>query len=152
MKTYFKSYKKRFKKVLTRLKIYAIIKYRKNKKEKVELFMTKLQELMNETQEKVFNVNGVKIKQTERNDLKNDTMNALEQDLTEIGLAVGRTEKGIVIALPNENEGVIYATVDTAFKHLDYDPQSDIEDYQKLLEERAERERKRAEKRAKANG
>ena len=112
--------------------------------------MNELQALQAKVKETKFTVSNSKIKQTERNQLKSDALDAMSIDLTSGLEVVGRCKEGVIVAFDNDEEGAIYGVVDIVIKNLDYEPESYLEDYRIAQEEKAERERKRAEKRNKA--
>ena len=109
--------------------------------------MLNLKELQERVKGQKFTVNGAKLKQTERNQLKSDTLDALTTDLTEGLQVVGRCKEGVIVAFENDEEGAIYGVVDIVIKNLDFEPEVLLDEYALSLEEKAERERKLAEKR-----
>jgi hypothetical protein len=110
--------------------------------------MENLQTLVQATNTKKFTVSKDKIKQTERNALKSDILEALSSDLADSIEVVGRSKEGIVIALPNEMEGSIYAVVDVVLKNLDFDPEILISEYETAKAEKEAKARALAQKRA----
>lgn len=132
------------KKVLTLFTKNDIIEVEKRK---VVFKMENLKSLQKKVYSQKFTVSNDKIKQTERNQLKTDTLDALALDFEQGLQVVGRCKEGVIVAFDNEMEGSIYGVVDIVIKDLSYNPDEYITEYQKALDERAERERKQAEKR-----
>lgn len=116
----------------------------KNKKTKGSDFMKNYQDLQEMVRETKYTVKNDKIKQTERNTLKEQAVTSLLADLPN---AVGRTREGIVVEFDNEEEGAIYGVVDIKFKNLDYDPNHDIDVFSETIEKRIVRENERQKKR-----
>ena len=114
--------------------------------------MEKLTQLVQATKTQKFSVSKDKIKQTERNALKSDILTALQSDLENGVTVVGRAKEGIIIALHNDDEGAIYGVLDVVIKDLAYNPDVLIDEYVALQEEKAEKARRQAEKRARARG
>lgn len=130
-------------KVLTIFKKRDIIKYTKKQNiEKVEKEM-KLNALLEQVKETKYTVANDKMKQTERNELKRQLVDAVAEKLSEDIQIVGMSKKGVIVAVENDVEGAIYATVDVVVKGLDYDPAEDLEDYEIAEAKRIEREAKR---------
>jgi len=134
--------KKNNQKPLTSLAFHDIINMKGGKN------MEKLQALVQATNTQKFSVSKDKIKQTERNALKSDILEALSSDLETSIEVVGRSKEGIIIALPNEIEGSIYAVVDVVLKNLDFEPEVLIDEYEKAKAEKEAKAKALAEKRA----
>ena len=134
--------KKNNKKVLTSLTFHDIINMKGGKN------MENLQALVQETNTKKFSVSKDKIKQTERNALKSDILEALSSDLADSIEVVGRSKEGVIIALPNEMEGSIYGVVDVVLKNLDFDPEILISEYEMAKAEKERKAQALAQKRA----
>lgn len=73
-------------------------------------------------------------------------MDALTVDLTEGLEVVGRCKEGVIVAFENDDEGAIYGVVDIVIKNFDFEPEVLLDEYTQALEEKAEKERKLAEK------
>lgn len=102
-----------------------------------------------ETTSKALKVSNGKIQQTQRNELKESATVALIDLLTAEGVDVFRTNEGVVIALDNEpSRKTVYFVIDPVVKSTDFDLDGEIVAYEEKLAERAERERKLAEKKA----
>lgn len=95
--------------------------------------LNKLLDLINEREYKVSNG---KLNQVERNSTKAEILAALLQDLNHI--AVGKCKEGIVLELPNEQEGAISVILDVKIKPLDYDGMHIVESYTHDQKEKAE--------------
>jgi len=85
------------------------------------------------------------IKQTERNNLKNEMLAELIKDLPS-GLVVGRAKEGIILELPNDNEGALPIVLDIKFKNVDYDTVTPVKDYTQAQAEKVEKAKEKAEK------
>lgn len=139
-----KKIKNIFKNLLTMFQNYDIIKYKqKQKNRKGGNYFMELKVLVETVKGAKYTVSNDKIKQTERNGLKRDFVSAVAEKLGEDVEIVGMSKKGVIIAVENDIEGAIYATVDVVLKDLDYDPTEDITDYNIALAKRLEREEKR---------
>lgn len=134
--------KKNNKKPLTYLTFHDIINMKGGKN------MENLQALVQATNTKKFSVSKDKIKQTERNALKSDILEALSSDLADSIEVVGRSKEGVIIALPNEMEGSIYGVVDVVLKNLDFDPEILISEYEMAKAEKERKAQALAQKRA----
>lgn len=134
--------KKNNKKLLTSLTFHDIINMKGGKN------MENLQALVQATNTQKFSVSKDKIKQTERNALKSDLLEAISSDLADSIEVVGRSKEGVIIALPNEMEGSIYAVVDVVLKNLDFDPEILIDEYETAKAEKEAKARALAQKRA----
>lgn len=96
-----------------------------------------------------FSENGKgQMKQNERNDLRNATIDALVDGLTEmLGFEVYRTVDGVGIELPNENFGSIPIIVGVTIKDLSYDiMEANAEYLDKEIDKVAKAKEKEAEK------
>jgi hypothetical protein len=80
--------------------------------------LTRLAQTKLETSE---GANGVSIKQTQRNQLKADMLEALAEGLSELGVSVAKVDKGYAISVPNDEDGSFTAVLDLTIKSLDYD-------------------------------
>ena len=136
--------KKSNQKHLTSLTIHDIINMKGGKN------MENLQVLVQATTKTKFDVSKDKIKQTQRNALKSDLLEALSSDLATSIEVVGRSKEGIIIAIPNDIEGSIYAVVDVVLKNLDFDPEVLIEEYTQAQADKEAKARALASKRATA--
>ena len=136
--------KKNNQKPLTSLSIHDIINMKGGKN------MENLQVLVQATTKTKFDVSKDKIKQTQRNALKSDLLEALSSDLADSIEVVGRSKEGIIIAIPNDIEGSIYAVVDVVLKNLDFDPEVLIEEYTQAQADKEAKARALAQKRATA--
>jgi len=112
--------------------------------------MENLQTLVQATTKTKFDVSKDKIKQTQRNALKSDLLEALSSDLADNIEVVGRSKEGIIIAIPNDIEGSIYAVVDVVLKNLDFDPQIMLDEYDQAQADKIAKAQSQALKRAKA--
>lgn len=93
-------------------------------------------------------LNGVKLKQTERNDLKAKLVDAIAEDIAEAGLEVLEVAQGKAIVLENDQEGNVVTVFDSVIKNFDYDAYDEAEAYRVEREEKAKKARERAEKTA----
>ena len=66
-------------------------------------------------------VNGVNIKQTQRNQLKAEMLEALVEGLSDLGLSVAKVDKGYAISVPNDDDGSFTAVLDLTIKSMDFD-------------------------------
>ena len=112
--------------------------------------MENLQTLVQATKKTKFDVSKDKIKQTQRNALKSDLLEALSSDLADNIEVVGRSKEGIIIAIPNDIEGSIYAVVDVVLKNLDFDPEVLIDEYSQAQADKEAKAQALASKRATA--
>jgi hypothetical protein len=80
--------------------------------------LTRLAQTKLETSE---GANGVSIKQTQRNQLKAEMLEALAEGLSELGVSVAKVDKGYAISVPNDEDGSFTAVLDLTIKSLDYD-------------------------------
>lgn len=100
-----------------------------------------------ETTVKTLKVSNDKIQQTQRNELKESATVAVMDLLTNEGVDCFRTNEGVVIAIDNATtRKTVYFVIDPVVKSMNYDLDDEIQAYEDKLEERAERERKLAEK------
>lgn len=65
--------------------------------------------------------NGVSIKQTQRNQIKAEMLEALADALSDLNLDVVKVEKGYAISIPNDEDGSFTAVLDLTIKSTDYD-------------------------------
>lgn len=87
-----------------------------------------------------------KINQSDRNAIRAMLMDALCVDL-----GGTMTSDGIIIEIPHDELGCLMAEVTIKMKSLDYDIESAATEYQEKLTAKAEKEKAKAEKTAKAN-
>jgi hypothetical protein len=66
-------------------------------------------------------VNGVNIKQTQRNQLKAEMLEALVEALSPLNLDIVKVDKGYAVSIPNDDEGQFTAVIDLTIKSQDYD-------------------------------
>lgn len=66
-------------------------------------------------------VNGVNIKQTQRNQLKAEMLEALVEGLSDLGVSVAKVDKGYAISVPNDDDGSFTAVLDLTIKSMDFD-------------------------------
>ena len=137
--------KKSNQKPLTYFTFHDIINHMKGGKN-----MEKLLQLVQATKKTKFEVSKDKIKQTQRNALKSDLLEALSSDLADSIEVVGRSKEGIIIAIPNDIEGSIYAVVDVVLKNLDFDPQIMLDEYENAQAEKEAKALSVASKKARA--
>lgn len=84
--------------------------------------MTKLKKMIESCEEVVYPVTTKgRLVQKEQIKLKNDLTLSLMEDMKEIGIEVYPVQKGFVIVIPNNEEGVIPVEVNIITKPLDYD-------------------------------
>lgn len=112
--------------------------------------MEKLTQLVSTTKSQKFSVSKDKIKQTERNALKSDLLEALSSDLAVGVEVVGRSKEGIIIALQNDIEGAIYGVVDIVVKDFTFEPEILIDEYAQAQADKIAKAQAQALKRAKA--
>lgn len=112
--------------------------------------MEKLTQLVLKTEKQKFSVSKDKIKQTERNALKSDLLEALSSDLTSGIEVIGRSKEGIIIALQNDIEGAIYGVIDVVIKDFTFEPDLLIDEYQESQADKIAKAQAQALKRAKA--
>ena len=92
-------------------------------------------------------MSGDNINQTQRNELKGATVQALHDLLKANGVEVALTSKGVAMVLDTATNRKFIVEIDAVVKNAKYDLSQEVADYQDILNERAERERKRLEKR-----
>lgn len=95
-----------------------------------------------------YEVNNDKIKQTDRNNLKKDFLEAIFTDLEGAGFTVNRTNDGVILTVPSKKDDIFIA-IDGVIKNLDFDLEGEIAEYELKVEKQAERERERIAKREK---
>jgi hypothetical protein len=95
--------------------------------------------------------NGEAIKQTERNEIKSELLQAIATDLSQLlGVEILKVDKGFGFMLPNDNEGSVPMVIDLTVKSMDFDVVAeneavvakDKEKLQALLERQQEKETK----------
>jgi hypothetical protein len=95
--------------------------------------------------------NGEAIKQTERNEIKSELLQAIATDLSQLlGVEILKVDKGFGFMLPNDNEGSVPMVIDLTVKSMDFDVVAeneavvakDKEKLQALLERQREKETK----------
>lgn len=84
-------------------------------------FITLLTRLASTKLELSEGANGVSIKQTQRNQLKAEMLEALVDGLSELGVSVAKVDKGYAISVPNDEEGSFTAVLDLTIKSMDFD-------------------------------
>jgi hypothetical protein len=82
--------------------------------------------------------NGVSIKQTQRNQLKAEMLEALAEGLSDLGVTVAKVDKGYAISVPNEDEGSFTAVLDLTIKSMNYDMYAENEAILAKEQEKAE--------------
>ena len=92
-------------------------------------------------------MSGDNINQTQRNELKGATVQALHDLLKANGVEVALTSKGVAMVLDTATNRKFIVEIDAVVKNAKYDLAQEVADYQDILNERAERERIRLEKR-----
>ena len=107
--------------------------------------MEKMKQFVNGVIDTKYEVSNGKIKQTQRNGIKKDFLDALSEALSGAGFETFRTNDGIILAIPNKRTEVFIA-IDGVIKNLDYDLDFEIGEYELKLEKQAEREKERLEK------
>lgn len=100
--------------------------------------MEKLQLVMNEIKGQEFKVSNGKLNQVERNATKASILEAIGLDLP-AGVLLGRCKEGLIVEVPNDNEGSITFILDIKIKPLEYDGMHVVESYEKDKAEKAER-------------
>lgn len=124
--------------------------------------MEHLKQLLAELQNKTFRITettrGEAIQQTERNKLKADILNAIFDDIREVYEYVFRSEEGILLEVENqsiadnlqseEGSGAITVCIDLKVKNLDCNAENESADYMRKLEEKREKEKAAAKKKA----
>jgi hypothetical protein len=65
-------------------------------------------------------VNGVNIKQTQRNQIKAEMLEALVEALSPLNLDIVKVDKGYAVSIPNDEESFT-AVIDLTIKSQDYD-------------------------------
>ena len=115
--------------------------------------MENLQLVMSQIKEQEFKVSNGKLNQVERNNAKAELLEAIGLDLPGAVL-LGKCKEGLVVEVPNDNEGAITFVLDIKIKGLDWDGASIIADYERDQAEKAERaeQRKRDAKATYTNG
>lgn len=95
--------------------------------------------------------NGEAVKQTERNEIKSELLQAIATDLSQLlGVEMLKVDKGFGFMLPNDNEGSVPMVIDLTVKSMDFDVVAeneavvakDKEKLQALLERQREKETK----------
>jgi len=117
--------------------------------------MTKIQLFVKEFASRTLTIsqgaNGEAIKQTERNEIKSELLQAIATDLSQLlGVEILKVDKGFGFMLPNDNEGSVPMVIDLTVKSMDFDVVAeneavvakDKEKLQALLERQQEKETK----------
>lgn len=117
--------------------------------------MTKTQTFVKEFASRTLTIsqgaNGEAIKQTERNEIKSELLQAIALDLSQLlGVDILKVDKGFGFMLPNDNEGSVPMVIDLTVKSMDFDVfaeneavvAKDKERLEALLERRREIETK----------
>jgi hypothetical protein len=65
--------------------------------------------------------NGINIKQTQRNQIKAEMLEALADALSDLNIDVLKVDKGYAISIPNDEDGSFTAVLDLTIKSTDYD-------------------------------
>lgn len=112
--------------------------------------MEKLIQLVATTKSQKFSVSNDKIKQTERNALKSDLLEALSSDLANGIEIIGRSKEGVIVALHNDIEGSIYGVIDIVVKDLNFEPDLLIDEYIQAQADKVAKAKAQEQKRAKA--
>ena len=110
--------------------------------------MENLKNLMTEIKKQKLSVSKTGlIKQNERNTMKSDLIMALMKDLPQ-NIVVGKMKEGIVLEIPNDNEGAIPMVLDIKIKNINFDTITSVEAYEKDKDEKAKKalERKKDQK------
>ncbi len=90
------------------------------------------------------------LKQTERNQLKADILQAFSEFLTENGVETFRVKDGLAIEITNEDVGAVPVVIDFTVKSLQFDVTGEHEIFMKeVAEKHAKAEAKAREKQAK---
>lgn len=112
--------------------------------------MEKFQKFVSAIAGLVLKASGAKVNQVQRNALKNDALEALLADFAALdGVAITRTNDGIVLEVPNDELGSLYFEFDLKIKDLDFDVVAAVNDRDLTLQARNERAAKAAERKAK---
>lgn len=90
--------------------------------------MDRLLETLEVINEREYKVSNGKLNQVERNTTKAELMEALASILPE-GLVLGKAKEGLVLEIPNVNEGAITVVLDIKIKALNFDGPNAVEDY-----------------------
>lgn len=117
--------------------------------------MTKTQTFVKEFASRTLTIsqgaNGEAIKQTERNEIKSELLQAIALDLSQLlGVDILKVDKGFGFMLPNDNEGSVPMVIDLTVKSMDFDVfaeneavvAKDKEKLQALLDRQREKETK----------
>jgi hypothetical protein len=105
--------------------------------------MKNLQEFLQSLESVVFKENNGKINQVQARTIKSSSLANLMKDFQDLGFEVGKVQKGIIVRVPNENEGSLVFGIDIQVKPLDYDFDSEIENEKNRLQEIADRKKKK---------
>lgn len=107
-----------------------------------------LKEFLEVVADTKYNMNGTKIKQNERNALKNELIETIIKDLKKAFegsdlITIYRTQKGVGIAIDNEKIGIIPIELVPTIKDLDNDLADMEEEYNERKIEVEENKKKR---------
>jgi len=89
------------------------------------------------------------IKQTERNALKSELLEAFIKDLPS-ELVVGRAKEGIILEIPNTIEGSLPLILDIKFKNTDFDTATPVNDFMVAQKDKIVKAKEKADKTARA--
>lgn len=104
--------------------------------------MENLTRALDVIEERKYKVSNGKLNQVERNNTKSELLNAFMQDLNAI--VVGRCKEGVVLQLPNDQEGSIHVILDLKIKPLDYDGLHVVESYMQDQKDKEDAKAQRA--------
>lgn len=107
--------------------------------------MTELKNVVLTVEGVSYEIANEKIKQTERNLLKKDILDAVYTDFVSAGFQAERTDDGVVLTLEPKNT-TVYVSIDAVVKNLNYDLPTAITEYELKVQKQLEREEERKQK------
>lgn len=107
--------------------------------------MTELKNVVLTVEGVSYEIANEKIKQTERNLLKKDILDAVYTDFVSAGFQAERTDDGVVLILEPKN-ATVYVSIDAVVKNLNYDLPTAITEYELKIQKQLEREEERKRK------
>ena len=112
--------------------------------------MKPLKNTLQEIDTLVLKESADKIQQVQRNQVKQMLMNGLFESLKSNGIQVDKVADGLTVTVDNQEIGAFFVTLDMKVRNLDYDLETEINDYNDKVAEKLETDKKKAETKAKA--
>jgi elongation factor P--beta-lysine ligase len=98
-----------------------------------------MKKLIDSIRERVFKTTGEKIQQTQRNNLKTEILQAIQEHMPQ-DIVIGRAKEGIILEFPNDELGAIAVVLDIKIKDLEFDVTVPIQELENSIKEKEEKE------------